>query len=153
MFGRRTLRRIVRVRKRPSEYGLERVEREALALQLSRYALCPATLQCHALGPLPLRRQTTDTRLDRLCGHAVAFEQVPDRFVAEATIGKCRRSRRSEAPVVDVADALERVERVGTIVVVDACPLEAIVDLTTRPVAMLERARGQIDRVGRRLRR
>jgi hypothetical protein len=148
MFGNRTLRRIIRVRKRPPEDRLENVEREALPLQLSGDALRPAELQGEPLRTLPFRGECGDRALDRLGRGALRLEQVPNRLVPEAAAGERVGAGRRVPGVVHVADALERVERVGPFVVFDSRALEAIVDLAPGAIAMAERPRGEIDRVG-----
>jgi hypothetical protein len=78
----------------------------------------------------------------------VPLEVGPDRLVAEAARGERLGPRPGEALVVDVADALERVERLGPRLLRDACFRETRVDLPPRTVAVAQRARRELDRVG-----
>src|SRR5437763_1731156 len=97
--------------------------------------------------PLRLRDERRERRSRGLRPDRVARQVGANPGVAVPAPRQRPRSRGGEPLIVDVADALERLERLETVVVVEARPREAVLDLSPRPVPMLERPCRDLDRV------
>jgi len=144
VFGLPSLRLVPGLRKQ----RLERLGGEPLAPKLGRHLGRPALPVGERPRPLGFRLQGSHRGGRRLAGDAVLREQVQDRLVAVAAAREGGGPPGRVAPVVDPADALERLERVGAGRLVHACPFEPVLHLAPRAVAVPQRPRGEIDRIG-----
>ncbi len=98
-------------------------------------------------GPFCLRHEGGDRPGYRLGRDPVPGQVVPDPGVPVASVGECFRPRAREPLVIEVPDALEGLERVVPFVLVDPGPSEALFEIAARAVAMLQRARRDLDRI------
>jgi hypothetical protein len=142
------LRRVAPVRKQLAERGFERLGGEALSLQLTGHLGRPSERRHEPPRPLRLALEPTERGRRGLLVDAVGLEVDADRLVPISPPGERRCTRRGVPAVVDVADALEGLERVDPSVGIDAGAFQPLVDLPPRPVAMPERLRGDVERVG-----
>src|SRR5215208_717495 len=138
------------VRREPvPQRSVDRLAREALREEVTGRPRGRSASLHDAPGADELRLERLDRRLRRAAVDPVALEVEPDRGVALAAAGESFRTCLREARVVEVAEAREGLERLGSGRCVDAGPLEPLLDLVRRPVAMAERPRRELDRIRR----
>src|SRR5215203_7466895 len=138
------------VRREPvPQRSVDRLAREALREEVTGGPRGRSASLDDIPGANELRLERLDRRLRRPAVDPVALEVEPDRGVALAAGGESFRACLREARVVEVAEAREGLERLGSGRCVDADPLEPLLDLVRRPIAMAERPRRELDRIRR----